>query len=461
MAQILLLADDSPGQAATVLDHVAAFARWSRHEFFVYNPKRRGDTRRLDLGEFDAVVVHYSLLVTSDEAIPPRLREKIRRFGGLKVQYVQDDYRTVDAIAAAARDLGVGVLFCLVPEDQIESVWSAARLPGVLCRTTLAGYVPEDLAGRPAPPLRDRPLDVGYRSREVPFWLGVVAREKVRIAREFLEHAAPLGLRCDVAWAEESRIYGDAWFRFLSSCRSVLGSESAVSIFDFDGRIETRCREYMERHPGAGFEEVHRAVLAEHEGNVVIRVVSPRIFEAAAVRTPLVLFPGRYSGAVEPWRHYVPLQPDFSNFDEVVRRLRDLPFLEAMAARTEQDLVLSGRYSQRQMVREFDETVEGLLGTARPQPKIAFALALAETSEAARALPAVGHALRRAHNAVALGLATFTSLLSSPRLLRLVGHQLAAASDPTRPSWSRFLANLARLAIARRARRRPDRRMPS
>ena len=455
MAHVLLLADDTPGQAGTVVDHVGAFGRWSRHEVFVFNPRRRGDSRRLALDEFDAVVLHYSLLVTSDESVPPRLRDQLRRYGGLKVQYIQDDYRTVDPIAAAIRDLGIHVLFCLVPEDQIESVWSKERLPGVIRRTTLAGYVPEGLVGRFASPLGGRPVDVGYRSREVPFWLGEVAREKVRIGREFLERAAPYGLRCDIAWREEDRMYGESWIRFLAGCRSVLGTESAVSIVDFDGTIEKRCRDYLGLHPGAGFPEVQNEVLAPFEGNVVLRVVSPRVFEAVAVRTPLVLFPGHYSGVVEPWRHYLPLQPDFSNFEEVVRHLRDDSFLASMAERAERELVASGRFSYRQMVREFDETVEKMLGSSRPRAKVAFGLARLETSEFSRALAGATHPVLRARNAVALAVSAAGLVIASPDLLRLLGHRLVAARQAARPGWNRFLADLFRLAVVRRRREKP------
>lgn len=454
MAAILLLAGDGPGQAGTLLDHVDAFRRWSRHEVFTWNPLVRGDSPRLDLDEFDAVVLHYSLLVTSDSAVPPRLRDKLRRYRGLKVQYIQDDYRRVDAIAAAMRDLGIRVLFCLVPEDQIEQVWSEARLPGVVRRTTLAGCVPDALVGRCTLPPRERPLDVGYRARDLPFWLGRAAREKVRVGREFLERTRALGLRCDIAWREEDRLYGEDWVRFLSGCRTVLGTESAVSIVDFDGGVEARCREYQAAHPGAGFEEVHRAVLAPFEGNVVLRVVSPRVFEAATLRTGLVLFPGRYSGVLEAGRHYIPLAEDLSNLDEVARAIRDDAFLAEMTERAQRDVVLSGRYSLRGMVREFDETIEGQLGKAPPRGKLAFALARLGTAEPMRALPGLAHPLLRARNALALAASALGPVLASRDLRGLVRRRLTAAASSSTPPWGRVGADLVRLGLVRRHRER-------
>jgi hypothetical protein len=68
----------------------------------------------------------------------------------------------------------------------------------------------------------------------------------------------------------------------------------------------------------------------------------------------LILFRGTYGGAVEPERHYIPLEKDFSNIEEVVERVRDNAYLDELADRAYDDLVASGRYSLRSLVAEFD-----------------------------------------------------------------------------------------------------------
>src|SRR5438067_6998926 len=155
------------------------------------------------------------------------------------------------------------------------------HVPGVTTITTLPGYAPAELTGYASKPPVERRIDVGYRGREVPFWLGRLGQEKVAIGREFLARAERYGLRCDISSSEEDRIYGAGWYRFLRSCRATLGTESGASIVDFDGSVQARTRHYLVRHPRVSFEEVERAVLAPYEGNVVINTVSPRVFEAA------------------------------------------------------------------------------------------------------------------------------------------------------------------------------------
>jgi hypothetical protein len=89
-----------------------------------------------------------------------------------------------------------------------------------------------------------------------------------------------------------------------------------------------------------------------------VNTASPRIFESAAHRTAMVMFPGEYSGIVRPWEHYLPLEKDFSNVDEIVEHLRDEAALEQLASRAYEDVIASGAYSERAFIREFDDAME-------------------------------------------------------------------------------------------------------
>jgi hypothetical protein len=369
---ILLLCDEHRSHAANLLQHVNALHDLSAHEVLKFNPIDRPDAcEKLELEEFDAVVVHYSIAVWSTRYLHEVLAWKLEAFRGLKVQFIQDEYRRVDDVTAKMRRLGIDVLFTCVPEPAASELYDS-RLPGVTRITTLPGYVPDELVGRETPPPAERPVDVGYRARELPFWLGRLGREKVEIARDFLAHAPAYDLRCDISSREEDRIYGEAWNRFVASCRATLGTESGSSIVDFDGSLEARGKDYVARHPEVDREQVERDLTGEYEGNVVIATASPRLFEAAALRTAMILFPGHYSGVVEPWTHYLPLEKDFSNLTEVVKRLRDRGSLEELTERAYDDLIASGRYSLRALVDQLDDVVSARSPARAPRSKPAY-----------------------------------------------------------------------------------------
>jgi hypothetical protein len=379
-ARILLLCDDRRGSANTVLDHINAFVHFSRHQVRTFNPKAMRQSVALDLDAFDVVVVHYSVEVSDPTYVSERILDKLRRFRGLKIQFIQDDYRWVNRATAAARDVGIGVLFTVAPDRAAAQLYDE-RLPGVRRVHTLTGYVPDNLMNRPVRALHERSIDVGYRARDLPFWLGRLAREKAWIGQRFLELAPAYGLRCDIAWSEHDRIYGEQWIGFVESGRATLGTESGASIADYDGSIELAVRNYLREHPGAPFEEVHAAVLDPYEGNVVVSAISPRVFEAASLRTALVMFPGEYSGVISAGDHYIRLEKDFSNIDEVVANLHDDAAIASMTSRTYDDLIKSGRWSYDTFLRGFDAVVDEEAKVMRgPSAALRWRLARAERS---------------------------------------------------------------------------------
>src|SRR5205807_10502415 len=122
---------DNPSHANTLLEHISGLRRHSRHLIRTFNPRGLRGNRMLDLDEFDAVVIHWSLVIISDHYLAPAFRERIAAFRGLKIQFIQDDYRWVDRMTAMMRFLGIQVLFTLVAEAEIPKIWDHSRLPSV------------------------------------------------------------------------------------------------------------------------------------------------------------------------------------------------------------------------------------------------------------------------------------------------------------------------------------------
>jgi hypothetical protein len=442
---VLLLCDDHRSHAPNVLEHIGALRRFSRHHVDVFNPRGLKRSRILRLDGYDAAVVHYTIFALSDNYLAPWFREQLAAFGGLKVQFIQDEYRQVDAVAERMRELGIELLFSSVPADAVPQVYGP-RLPGVDVVSTLTGYVPAELERRSRPPLDGRPLDVVYRGRAIPYWLGRLGQDKIVIGREFLARAASTKLRCDIAWTEAERIYGDDWYRFLGSARTTLGTESGASIVDFDGSLQERTESYLRAHPGASFEEVERELLSPFEGNAVIEAISPRVFEAAALGTAVVNCAGRYSDVIEPWVHYVPLEKDFSNFGEVLAAVEDDDVLEPIAARAHTDLVASEEFSLRRFVEGFDRAVETRVRPATRRPRSRAGRAATRPLLGLEQLAAPG---RRGELPLVASLGTRALERTERRLLgRFPEIQALATGQVGTSRYEKTLQDLVRLAAA-------------
>lgn len=72
----------------------------------------------------------------------------------------------------------------------------------------------------------------------------------------------------------------------------------------------------------------------------------------------MVLFEGSYSGVFIPERHFIVLKKDFSNFDDVVSKLHDHSFLQALADRTYEEVALDPRWSYRSFIQKVDAALQ-------------------------------------------------------------------------------------------------------
>ncbi len=129
-------------------------------------------------------------------------------------------------------------------------------------------------------------------------------------------------------------------------------------MFDHDGRLRARLRKALRQKPTMTFEEAQARFLQGREVDGMMNQVSPRIFEAVALGTGLILFEGSYSGVVRPDEHYLSLKKDFSNVDDVLARAQDNRFLEAMIDRTHNHVIGSGLYTYQRFIRWVEQVLE-------------------------------------------------------------------------------------------------------
>ncbi len=353
---VLLLYNHHEMAAKAMIDYLESFYRYSQHRYAYVSSFSKC---HFDLDYFDAVCVHYSVRMFEPGFLSDSYTDALRRYGGLKALFIQDEYDHTNASVARIRDLGIHLVFTCVPEEFIAKVYPPTALPGVKFVNVLTGYVPLRLRGpKQSLPMARRPILIGYRGRRLGYWYGDLGQEKLHIGVRMKQICAERGLTADIAWEERDRIYGDAWFDFLGRCKATLGSESGCNVFDFDGSLAATIREELNNNPNATYEEIRLKFLQGRETEIKINQISPKIFEAISCRTALVLFEGRYSDVVVPHRHFLPLKKDFSNVEEVLAKLGDDTFLEAMTERAYADVIGSGRYSFEAFVQRVDGALE-------------------------------------------------------------------------------------------------------
>ncbi len=345
---VLCLMDrsDLAMKVTTTQDYVGAFARYLPHNVHFAHAIYESQCL-LDLNEFDAVLILYSIKLYIDGHLSESFEQKLKTFGGYKVLFLQDDYEYTELVRRAISRLGIHRVFTIVPEKYIPAVYPPERFPYAAFSNVLTGYVAESAAAPSPLPFNERKIWIGYRGRPLPYWLGKLGQEKITIGQRVKELCAGAGIPHDIEWEEDKRIYGGGWHAFIASCRAMLATPSGASVFDDTGELRRNIERELARNPGYAFEEAFEAYLKPHEGVVKTNQVSPKMFEAIALRTALIMFEDEYSGVLRPNEHYIPLKRDYSNIDEVFAKVRDCAYLEALTGRACRDIVLSGAYSYK------------------------------------------------------------------------------------------------------------------
>lgn len=354
--RVLVLYDHHWTRVKTVSHYLESFYRFSRHDYYFATSFGKC---LFDLDFFDAVIIHFSVRPCHPGHLSKSYEAALRTYRGLKVSFVQDEYESTNATCDVFQRIGIDVVFTCVPEESVSRVYYPERFPNVKFVTVLTGYVPLDIDEvKVTKPMRERSIVLGYRGRRIGWWYGDLGQEKLVIGQRMKQICAERNIPADIAWEESDRIYGDDWFKFLANCKATLGTESGANIFDRDGSLALEIQREILRNPAITYHEIHDKYLRDLEGQVIMNQVSPKIFEAIACKTALVLFEGAYSGVLEPDVHYLPLKKDFSNVDDVLARLTDDAFLEDMTERAYQDVVQSGRFSYEAFIDLVDRTLE-------------------------------------------------------------------------------------------------------
>lgn len=342
---------------STVFSHVRAFGKYSEHSWFYldYADLPSGD---VDLACFDVVVIHYSVRLPFGQLCAKSV-EKLNAFLGLKVLFIQDEYDFTDRAKAVMRQAGFLLVFTCVPQASIPLIYPPHELPGTTFVNNLTGYVPDDFSehsGTYIPPSQ-RSCVVAYRGRPLPIRYGRLGQEKIQIGKQVQLYCHSKNIAHDIAWTDKARIYGDDWYKFISSTKAMLGSESGSNVFDWDGDLDDRVRQHKKLNPKVSELEIYDAVVAPQELDGVMNQISPRIFEMAAARTAMVLFEGNYSDVLIPHRHYIPLKKDFSNLDEIFLLLDDGEHIDEMVDNAFKDLIGSRNYSYQYFVTMVDQHI--------------------------------------------------------------------------------------------------------
>lgn len=354
---ILFLYNSTQTYTNTVFEHIASFSTRSKHQTFFCHIDQESEVN-IDTSRFDAIGIHYTIRLPFNQ-LSPSVISVIEKFSGCKFLFIQDEYDHTYRTWHWIKKLGLNLIFTVVPQTGIEHIYPKKEFPNSRFINNLTGYVPENFdKDASLPPPSKRSILIGYRGRPLPIRYGKLGIEKVDIGKITKTYCNTYNITTDIEWSEAARIYGDKWYDFMTSCRAMLGSESGSNVFDWDNSINQEIEEFKQKNKSANDADIYDKIIKSKDIDGLMNQVSPRIFEAIAARTILVLFEGNYSEIIQPNIHFIPLKKDGSNLPDIVSLLQDDVYVDEMAERAYRDIIESGKYSYKSFVNTFDHEIE-------------------------------------------------------------------------------------------------------
>jgi hypothetical protein len=327
------------------------FDKFSSHLVYFLNLAFRPPKYIFDI-QFDLVIFHDLLLCK--RSLPRRFEtirkyaQPLKRLTGLRIATVQDEFTQTDLLNDFLCELDIRHIFSVAPPSEWPKIYPKIDRSRVKFDFCLTGYLDAteiETINQLSNQKLSRTIDLGYRATPIRHALGSVGYLKVRITEVFKEAGSKFRLKTDLSNNPKDTFYGDAWYKFLLSCKYVLGVESGASVLDRDGSIESRVQRYLKDNATASFEEVRSECLADVDGNLHLCVMGPRHLEACLTRTCQILTEGEYNGILKPFIHYIPVKKDFSDIQTVLEMVVKDDLRLELVENAYRDIVQSGKYS--------------------------------------------------------------------------------------------------------------------
>lgn len=362
------LRDDS---RLTTVQHALFLARYGSGVDLeirnVFGPWPRGEFSRTT----DVVVVTYDVMALRTL---PLWRFVEARLGALmrsalhRVVFTQDDYTMCAVLDRFLVRHDVHAVYTPL-QGAASCLYPRSTRNGIRFEEALTGYLDSDDVDR----LRGlriefdaRPWDVGQRVRLLPLTLGAAARQKAELALAFGAAAQDRGFTTNVSCDSRDFLSGEDWWSFLGGIRFTVGANGGAAIADPHGTVSRWSTARAALIPNRPRDSYDLALARRFGRAGDYRAISPRLFESAAMGVCQILAPDNYLGRLQPWRDYLPLNPDLSNIERVFECMRDTARCMGVAEAAYEALAGDGRLTYRGFTNEFTDRELGPTSSDAP-----------------------------------------------------------------------------------------------
>ena len=351
----------------TIEDSLYCFSRYDKRNKYYYlnimDPISVEEIARQvdEINQISVLLIHYSGIAMRYDCVwwsrnYNGILNLIKKLDCLKIIIPQDEYNHTADIQRLISEAGIDIIYTIAYKKDYEKLYPKS-LGYKKIETVYTGYVDEKTLSMIADKdtNKERKFDIGYRARELPFWLGRHGQLKIELARRFNSYLRThkTGLKYDIMNTSSiGTFFGNDWITFLLNCRTMLGCLGGSALIDYDGSIRIKVDQYMKKHPMASFDECEEHCFMGKDNEAQIFCLAPRHFECAMTKTCQLLVEGDYDGVFIAGRNYIEIKKDFSNIAEVLEQVKNRKYCEKIAEQCYEDVVASGKYTYSNFVKK-------------------------------------------------------------------------------------------------------------
>lgn len=351
----------------TILDSLYCFSKYDKKNHYYYLDVLDTTSVRkiIHLSHnftLSAVIVHYSAIAERYDQVwwkanKNLLIKLLNQYSCAKIIIPQDEYNYNGCVREFIKKTGIQYIYTCAYQEDYEKLYPK-NLNYKKIETVFTGYIDDETLQKIRRTGYDSPraIDIGYRARKLPYWIGKHGQLKYELAEVFLDYLKDHNeVVYDIANTGEQNqnvLFGGEWIEYLLKCRTMLGCLGGSGLLDLDGSIAKSVDAYCAEHPDASFDEVEQACFPGKDNEIHLFALSPRHFECAMTKTCQVLVEGNYGGVFQAGVDYIEIKKDFSNIADVVEKIKDVDYCRKIAENCYEHVVLSGKYTYAAFVNK-------------------------------------------------------------------------------------------------------------
>jgi hypothetical protein len=292
-------------------------------------------------------ILNYDLIVllhstNADSILPLVLLESyFKSRKGKLLMFVGNEYCLMPEKIRFINDVEVDYVASQLPEDAARWLYSDCSNSNLL----LVPHALNEKVYRPYQEKQSRPIEIGFIGDRYSYAIGDV--ERTELAEYFAQNSRGKKLTTDIRIGRKLRIPREEYVKFLNSTRGTIGAESGTYYLEKTDRTQKEVEAFLSRHPDATFEEVYEGFFKNYTNPINGKAISSRHFEPIGTKTCQILLEGNYNGILKPNTHYIPLNKDYSNVDEVLERFADRDYVRRMVGDTYEYVVDNHTHEHR------------------------------------------------------------------------------------------------------------------